>query len=349
MEIFVRKTPTRLIVWDISWFFLFMGAIFTGGGLILPIFNFSIATLTCDRQSLTPARCQLVERGFHSPKITEIPLDSLQQASVRSTYAGRGQSYRLSLLTQTGEIDFPRTSFRGQKYAIADLINTFIRNPKQTSLEVSQDERLLGLFWGLFIWILGILFLFGIARDDCEFLSCDCDTERRLLVLKQRNGWRKGTIEYSLIECDRALIETSHHTRMTRWLQTINYSEYSIVLLLKSGERIWLTTYETEMLKGKRRVVEYIAKQLKKLESSLPKESTNLQALEQEIAIWRDAIAVSPNNAEAHYHLGLAFYRHHQRPEASRSLQRAKALFQDAGNAQKATEVQDFLWQSGLE
>lgn len=76
---------------------------------------------------------------------------------------------------------------------------------------------------------------------------------------------------------------------------------------------------------------------------------TKQEALEQEIAIWQKAICVNPNNAEAHYHLGMAFYRHHQRQEATESLQNAIHLFKTQGNSHKAAEVQNFLWQLGLE
>jgi tetratricopeptide (TPR) repeat protein len=358
MEIFVRQTPTQLTVGESLILFWLSGLIFAIAGLFLALFNFSVTTLTCQRHLATQGRCELVKLGLHAPQSQEFPLDTLHQAIVRASTAGRGTSYELSLLTSLGEIDFAKTSFKGQKYAIASQINEFIENPNKSSLEVKQDPRLSGLLWGLAFWVAGLVFLLFMG-NYFEILTCEFDRNRGLIILKQRNLLRHGVLETPLKEIDSAAIESEKHTKVNRLNQTITFNRYRIVLALKSGERFLLTWYDTEILQSKQKIIQYINKWIRyfneleekeKTKFSLKsKQSTPQQALEQEISMWRSAIGISPNNAEAHYHLGLALYRHHQRPEAIQNLQRARQLFQEEGNIQKAMEVQDFLWQSGLE
>jgi tetratricopeptide (TPR) repeat protein len=78
-------------------------------------------------------------------------------------------------------------------------------------------------------------------------------------------------------------------------------------------------------------------------------ELTQQSKLDKEVATWQEAIRLNPNNADAHYQLGLALYRQDKRKEASTHLQLAKELFNAEGNSQKANQVQGLLWEWGLE
>lgn len=182
MEIFLRQTPTQLTVWESLILFWFSGSIFAIAGLFLTLFNFSVTTLTCQRHLATQGRCELVKSGLHAPQSQEISLDTLHQAIVRARTAGRGTSYELSLLTSLGEIDFAKTSFKGQKYAIAAQINEFIENPNKSSLKVKQDPRLSGLLWGLVFWVAGLVFLLFMGHYF-EILTCEFDRNRGLIIL----------------------------------------------------------------------------------------------------------------------------------------------------------------------
>jgi hypothetical protein len=356
MEFFSHKTPNKLTVWDATLGFWVISFFLAIAGAYVMLFNASVTTLTCERQSPTQGNCKLVETNLQVPQVQEIPLNTLQQAKVISSFSGRSTSHRLFLLNQTGYIAFPRASGLDKLESIAAQINAFIRNRNSIYIKVTQDDRLEGFISGLFLWGLGaVIVLFNHA---IEYLRCEFDKNKGFINLKQGNLIRYGVIHQSIDEIDSVTIETIKHSRLTKTLQYVYFNKYRLVLILKSGDRIPLTSYDTQILIGKEKVVEYIATLLKNphnYENFKPKPSPELEklkhqaALEQEIVIWQEAIRTNPNNAEAHYHLGMAFYRHHQRQEATESLQRARDLFKTQGNSHKAAQVQDFLWQLGLD
>jgi tetratricopeptide (TPR) repeat protein len=169
------------------------------------------------------------------------------------------------------------------------------------------------------------------------------------MTLRQRNLFRNSLLQKPLREIESAEIKSKCYSTKDRWGRTVNYTMYHIALQLNSGEYFRLNQYDTRILKGKQKIVEYISKMLQQQQSSDSKQLTQINALEKEIATWQKTLRVSPDNAEAHYNLGLALYRHHQRKEAIAPLQRAKELFKIQGHSQKAAEVQNLLWQLGLE
>ncbi|HEY9650528.1 MAG TPA: tetratricopeptide repeat protein, partial [Coleofasciculaceae cyanobacterium] len=155
-------------------------------------------------------------------------------------------------------------------------------------------------------------------------------------------------------DIESATIESTVHSTVNRSFQTVTYKKYYLVLVLKSGERLRLTFYETVLLKNKEKVVRYISSLLAKTNhvgnsTKVVERLAKQSSIEQEIATWQEAIRVSPDNAEAHYRLGLALYRHNQRQDATDSLERAKDLFKVQGNSKKADEIQSVLWELGLE
>ncbi|HEY9596290.1 MAG TPA: tetratricopeptide repeat protein [Cyanophyceae cyanobacterium] len=258
-------------------------------------------------------------------------------------------------MTQSGEIHIANSSHRGEKEYIAAQIDSFIRNSNQTSLNVKQEGQLVDLFLGLSFWLGGIFCLLW-QGDQIEVLTCSWDKTLNRIVLQQRNflSLSTGKLEWSIDDIESATIESTVHSTLNRSFQTVTYKKYYLVLVLKSGERLRLTFYETVLLKNKEKVVKYISSLLAKTNHAgnstkvverLAKQST----IEQEIATWQEATRVSPDNAEAHYHLGLALYRHDQRQDATDSLERAKDLFKVQGNSKKADEIQSVLWELGLE
>jgi hypothetical protein len=134
---------------------------------------------------------------------------------------------------------------------------------------------------------------------------------------------------------------------------------YQVILLTKYGEQIPLTCYETDIFRSKRKLVEQISNLLEGSQrqpppapSPAPPESPSQlqqQKRDREIEKWKQVINAEANNAEAHYQLGIALYRNKQRQEAGVSLKRARDLFAAGGNTQKAAQIQEYLWQSGLE
>lgn len=118
---------------------------------------------------------------------------------------------------------------------------------------------------------------------------------------------------------------------------------YQIALISQVGNEIPITCYETDVFRSKRKLVEQIAALLDS-PSSQPQ-----QKRDRAIAQWKRAIEIDNNNAEAHYQLGLALYRHKQRQEASIHLKRSRDLLAMQGDENKSARVQEELWQMGLE
>jgi hypothetical protein len=351
MQIFRQQTSNKLTIGDALRQGWIPSLVFGLSGLFFILVNSSISTLTCQRQIQNRGSCEFRQSGLRGSDVRKIRLDFLHGAEVRSSYSGRSRSYKLFLLTEAGEIPFSTTSSKGKKYSIASQINTFIGNPSANFLEVSEDARLYGLAWGLLFWLFGA----AILLFHTEFLICKFDKPRGLITLKQRNIiLRTGVLKKTIGEIDSVKIESTDHSGTDRWGRRFNYHKYYIILILKSGEYFRLTQYDTLNLEGKQKIIEYISQYLQtfnRLERQLPQveQLSPQQAIEKEIATWQEFIRLNPDNAEAHYQLGLALYRHHQHQEATASLQRARDIFKTQGNSQKADVVQGFLWQFGLE
>jgi hypothetical protein len=355
MEIFRQQTSNKLTIGDVSWQTL-MYSLFTGLiGAFAIFYASAITTFTCQRQSPNGGSCELRKFGLTGFRQT-IPLNTIHGSQVISNFSARSTSYHLFILTEAGAIQFPSfSSGRGEKEAIASQINTFLRTPNQPFFKVSHDERLSGLLFG------SLFFTFGSATllFSTEFLTCSFDKSRGLMSLKQRNFLLKTrVIQQPIRKIQSANIEATHHSFIDRWFRTVNFYKYYIVLVLKSGEHYRLTGYDTRLLKGKQRIVDYMAASFQrdnKLEQNLQHqlspeaEKLTQQALEEEITTWQEYIRINPDHAEAHYQLGLALYRHHQRQEAAANLQRARDIFTTQGNCHKASEVQNFLSQWGLD
>jgi hypothetical protein len=358
LMVYVRKTPSQLTVWDFTLELPLLILICVIMGAACIISSFSVTILTCQRQAPTTGSCQLVDTNLLWHNQSTIPLDTLQGASVRSYFSGKTTTYRIILFTQTGEIPITNSISKGEQEDIAFQIDTFIKNSNQKSLEVSDHSNRGNFFFGLFIWGCGLLFpLFNSER--IEIITCSWDETLGQITLKQRDLLSPlGSLDLSLQEIASAAIESTLHSAINRYGKTFNYSKYYLVLVLQSGARIRLGWDGTVLLKSKQQVVNYIStilhqhhlanphrhQQQPELEN-VPQPST----LEQEIATWKTALLVNPNNAEAHYHLGLALYRHNQPKEATAHLELAKELFTARGDSKKADEVQILLWQFGLE
>ena len=352
MQIFRKQTANALTIGDTLRAGWMPSLIFGLGGLFFILGNSSVSTLTCQRQSQDRGSCEFRQSGLRGSDRRKIRLEFLHGAEVRSSSSGRSRSYKLFLLTEAGEIQFSTFADKGEKYSIASQINTFIGNPSANFLQVSEDARLYVLIWGLLFWLFGVAILLFFT----ELLTCKFDKTRGWMTLKQRNYifLRTEVIEKPIGEIGSLQIESTEHSATDRWGRRFNYHQYYIVLILKSGEYFRLTQYDTLNLESKQKIIDYISQYLRtfnKLERQLPQveQLPPQQAIEKEIANWQEFIRLNPDNAEAHYQLGLALYRHHQQKEATASLQRARDLFQTQGNSQKADVIQDFLWQLGLE
>ena len=108
-------------------------------------------TLICQRIETKQGNCKLTESKLWGSSSQEISLDDLQGGKVVQKRKG---SRQVVVLTKTGGIPLGSASRGGDKYSIANQINSFVKNTDIKSLNVSQDDRWFG-------WIFGGIFVLG--------------------------------------------------------------------------------------------------------------------------------------------------------------------------------------------
>ena len=267
--VFERQTPSKLTIWDVSYSFWVIVFCFGLMGAYYISSSFSVTTITCHRWLQNQGNCTLFEFTFPFVQMRNIPINTLKGAYFKSNFSGRSLSYKIVLLTQSGEIYIANSSHPGEKEYIAPQIDSFIRNSNSTVLNVRQKGQLVDLFWGLLFWAGGILCLF-LNGDQIEVLTCSWDKTLKRIVLQQRNflSLSTGNLEWSIEDIDSVTIESTVHLTMNRFFQTVTYKKYYLVLISKSGTRLRLTFYGTVLLKNKEKVVEYISKLLTRTTNS---------------------------------------------------------------------------------
>jgi len=106
-------------------------------------------TLICQRIETKQGNCKLTESKLWVSSSQEISLDDLQGGKVVQKRKG---SRQVVVLTKTGGIPLGKASHGGDKYSIANQINSFVKNTDIKSLNVSQDDRWFGsIFGGIFV------------------------------------------------------------------------------------------------------------------------------------------------------------------------------------------------------
>ena len=107
-------------------------------------------TLICQRIETKQGNCKLTESKLWGSSTQEISLDDLQGAKVVQK-SNKG-SRQVVVLTKTGGIPLGNASRGGDKYSIANQINSFVKNTDIKSLNVGQDDRWFGwIFGGIFV------------------------------------------------------------------------------------------------------------------------------------------------------------------------------------------------------
>ncbi len=94
-------------------------------------------TLSCQRTQPPLGVCQLASTGLFGQKVQSFPVESLQGADGQAN----GKEKFVVLLVDTNRVPMPPTLQQSQVREDRDRINTFVRDPRQTSLLVNQDNR----------------------------------------------------------------------------------------------------------------------------------------------------------------------------------------------------------------
>jgi Flp pilus assembly protein TadD len=65
--------------------------------------------------------------------------------------------------------------------------------------------------------------------------------------------------------------------------------------------------------------------------------------VEAAIVAYREAVRVQPNNATAHYNWGMGLYNLGRIQDASARLRRARDLYRQQGDLQRAEQIDQFI------
>lgn len=228
------------------------GTPFLLAGLAAILFFGRLSTLKCQRVEPTQGSCQLVNSGLLGSNETKIPLNQLQGAKVDVNEDSNGDTYRVVLLTNSGEVPFTPvwSSGSGGKQKNADRINAFIGNPEEISLRVQQDDRWFAYpFGGIFALVGGGL-VFGSLLYGEFIVSCTFDKALGLMRLKRHTLRCTKVTEWKLQEINQ--VEVKEHT------DSDGDKTYSVWLNLRSGENIPLLLQSITDKQGNQKMAEYI-------------------------------------------------------------------------------------------
>ncbi|NJL10704.1 MAG: hypothetical protein HC908_12455 [Calothrix sp. SM1_7_51] len=118
------------------------------------------SVLTCNRDNSRQGYCKVVESHILWSTEEKIPLRKLQGAKVKSNGNGDNLSHQVLLLTNRGKFPFTSNTIlhdgKQKQSETASRISSFIKDEKQTSLNIHQNDRWWG-FMGIVSLGIGVL------------------------------------------------------------------------------------------------------------------------------------------------------------------------------------------------
>lgn len=330
----LEQTTTRLRLRDRMIGIWLLALLFVG---LCPVMALSgrLKHLQCNRETDS---CQLTYSNLQASGVYRFPMEQISQVTVEQYRRKKGQfSYQVVFIVADGRVAISHeTSSRGAAEAIANRVNSFLSDPGQPTLSVLEDTRPVMTVMGIVFGTAAALWLL----IGCQVTYCDFDKLRGRLRITR---WRLIGVEvkdYPWQDLWTAKLDITTTRRGFRRVEKCR-----IVVFLKSGERIRLTPYYS----GRKADKETALTEILKLVGEVP-EPTDTDNLTlagnpaEEISRWQTAIAHNPQDADAYYGLGMAFYRQERLQEAGKCLNRARDLFQDQHRRDRVFEVQEMLW-----
>jgi len=238
----VQQTPTYLKLqenrltaqlWKIA-----VGLPFVLSGLASMVFLGERATLTCDRPLPLETQCHIATQTLLTT--TRTPLPPLQGAEVETRSNGQGNTYRVSLLTRTQPIPLTQGWSPDQQaqQMQADVINVFLENPSQPTLQLEQDARWFAYPLGaLFVGLGGLLMVTGWRQGEPDY--CTFDKRSRRICWSRALGGRSP-------EKRAFKIQDVEEVRVFRGKGEEGDRPYTTRLVLQSGEMLPLLTSHTQ-------------------------------------------------------------------------------------------------------
>jgi len=144
----------------------------SSAGLTMIFEGASFTTFNCQRIDSNQGNCELktVTEPFNKEDIRTFPVKELKSASLKkqstSTSPSSKKTYYVVLKTATQPIPFRSYAYgaTGTKASLVTEINNFIKNPKETSLNVKEDDRRLQMyvFGGVFLSIPNLILMYSL-------------------------------------------------------------------------------------------------------------------------------------------------------------------------------------------
>lgn len=245
----VKETPTQLNLLNLPiWLWLF-GLIFAGVGLSVIMGFGKIVTLNCNRITPTENNCQLKSAGLLDIGTQERKLEALEGARVERSSSSDGDTFRVVLVTNQGEVPFTDYYSSGQhgKQEIATRVSTFLDSSQASSLTLQQDDRWFMLMIGGVFVVVGL----AVAVVMGEIVVCEFNKNSGSLILKRHSLLGTKVVERHMHEIDDVRIEESHGS---------DGSTYRVSLVFSVGDRLPLTSYYSSGRQSKQAIAERLQK-----------------------------------------------------------------------------------------
>lgn len=257
----LKQSRTELLLRFQPWYIWIAGgtslclAILMSGFAYLPLAKTN--SLICERQlgnssasldtnlDKNQGICQLKTSVLFFSQTKTFPQSQLQGVRYESIDSPQSSSqYRLVLLTQSGEIPIPQIATfhpdlqQIQLQNIAQEINSFVKDSRQTQLKVVQGDSQMG--W-IILTMIGVGLIWLLACGDV--VTCYFDHLQGEFI-QTRCWWGVFTTQSKQSLREIAGVEVQE-------ILNPNGKNYRVSLRLKSGQKLALTPYHTNYFIGK--------------------------------------------------------------------------------------------------
>lgn len=244
----IKKTPNQLILQHRPIGIWLMGSILTIVGLVIIILFTRASSLTCQRISPNQGSCELTRSHFLMSKTIIVSINDLKGAEVVMNHARQMDSffilkpyYRVILVIPTKRIPLTAygTTTRDQQEAIANKINTFIKNQAKTSLFIERDQRWL-------IYLVGSIFIVvGLLAELSKIITVTFDKILGTLTIEREGLLRTDVFEFPMEDIIKVKLKNASLFNSEK-----EGNRYQVALELKSDKELPLT--KTSTLKAKK-------------------------------------------------------------------------------------------------
>ncbi|WP_414527917.1 hypothetical protein [Nodularia chucula] len=205
-----------------------LGGCLTIGGFVVLIyclfFNFSSATLSCQRVSTQEINCNLQRSSFLGRR-ERLRIFNIDNVYVKMTRSSRSRSYRVIIQTPLGDRSMVQNQSRQDNERVVQEINNFLRS-NQGTLLVQQNQRTYLFFVNVFTLS---LMAYGVYLATKPVSNCAFYKSLNQLFI-ERKTWRSRTVIEEPLE---NILRVDIQDKQFKYRKL-----YRIVIVLKSLKEI---------------------------------------------------------------------------------------------------------------